>query len=126
MTLRTSNLLSFCYNKAMKMQPDNREVSQLLRITAGLCLGYWLALAFLDNIFYPHPLFVPLYYVVNGLNALAVLGMAHWRWLQKQAGRLFLPTAIALISALPLVIYHVMVLQLPPDRNPARSIPPCG
>jgi signal transduction histidine kinase len=96
-----------------KKHPHN-DVSQLLRIMAGLWLGYWLVLFVLDSIFYPHPLYPVAYYVVNEFTALVLLIIARGHKLRAHRDPIFLPLVIGLMSALPLIVNHLMGRHLPP------------
>ncbi len=80
------------------------SVGQLLRIAAGLWLGYLVVLALVDLSFAPpdRPFEVG-YYVMNGLTALVILGLTLWRWGQERLGVTFLPLIILLMSVLPIV-----------------------
>ena len=91
----------------------------LLPLTAALWLGYLLVLALIDYLFYPRPIFPPLYYLSNGISALASLGAALWPWGQAWLGRAFLPLVIGLMSAPPVMMAQLMAMQQPP--GPANS-----
>ncbi|HRV95055.1 MAG TPA: sensor histidine kinase [Anaerolineae bacterium] len=85
------------------------SVSQLLRIAAGLWLGYLLVLAVIDwNITPPNRQFAYGYYVVNGLTALIILGLALWERGQEWLGRAFLPFLIILMTVLPTVSKYLL------------------
>lgn len=99
----------------------------LLRIVAVLWLGYLLTLAGLDRFFIaiqppamfgkPSPTVVPLptlYYVLHGLAALSVLGLAMWQGAQVRLGRAFLPLIIVCMSALPTLITILLAPELTP------------
>ncbi len=104
----------------------NKYISQhltlitILPLTAGLWLGYLLVLLAIDHLFYPRPIFSPLYYLINGLAALAVLGLALWPRGRAWLGWAFLPLVIGLLSVTPLVMAQVVTIQLP--FNPASSL----
>lgn len=95
------------------------DVMRLLPLTAGLWLGYLLALLLIDHLFYPHPVFPPLYYLVNGFNALAVLGLALWRPVHTWLGRAFLPLEIGLMAVTPVITTN-LIGPLPPP-GPANG-----
>jgi signal transduction histidine kinase len=99
--------------------PHN-DVVRLIRIAALLWLSYVLALAVIDHLLYPVPLFPTLYYVVNGLNALLVLGLAIWPSPRHWLGRAFLPGVIILMSVSPIIINQIFLAGMQP--GPA-SIP---
>ena len=96
----------------MKKETLNLDLRRLLRIAAILGLGYLASLAVIDLLLYPPQTFVLRYYVANGLNALMVLGLVLWA--PMRLGRAFLPLVIILMSALPLLINHLLVRSLPP------------
>ncbi len=63
----------------MKGTETRVSVGQLLRIAASLWLGYLVILALFDFSISPfNRPFAYWYYVVNGLTALAILGLAWW------------------------------------------------
>jgi len=90
------------------------DLTTLLPLTAGLWLGYLLVLLALDHLFYPRPIFPPLYYAINGLAALAVLGLALWTRGRTWLGRAFLPLVATLLSVTPVVLAQVLTAQQPP------------
>jgi signal transduction histidine kinase len=85
------------------------SVGQLLRIAASLWLGYLVVLGLIDWKFAPsdHP-FAYGYYVMNGLTALIILGLALWSRSQEFLGRTFLPLMIILMSVLPTVSKYLL------------------
>ena len=88
----------------MKETETKVSVGQLLRIAASLWLGYLVVLGLIDWKLAPpnHP-FAYGYYVMNGLTALMILGLALWSRGQEFLGRTFLPLMIILMSVLPTV-----------------------
>lgn len=86
----------------------------LLPLTSGLWLGYLLALWLIDQLFYRRPIFPPLYYLFNGMVALAVLGVSWWPQVRDRLGRGFLPVVIVLLSVLPALMAQLATMQLPP------------
>ena len=90
------------------------DLITLLPLTAGLWLGYLLLLLAIDHLFYPRPIFPPLYYAINGLVALAVLGLALWTRGRTWLGRAFLPLVATLLSVTPVVLAQVLTVQQPP------------
>jgi signal transduction histidine kinase len=92
--------------------PHN-DVVRLIGIAALLWVSYMLALAVIDRVFYPVPLFPTPYYMVNGLNALLVLSLAAWTELRHWLGRACLPTVIGLMSVSPILINQIFVVMLP-------------
>lgn len=90
------------------------DVLQLLHTTTGLGVGYWAIMIILDQIFYHRALFPMAYYILGGLVAFALLGMAHWPWIQVRLGRIFLPLMIITMTVLPITLQQIMATQLPP------------
>ncbi|MBN1991762.1 MAG: sensor histidine kinase [Anaerolineae bacterium] len=97
----------------MKEKDAQPNVIGLLPLTVGLWLGYLLALLLIDHLFYPHPVFPPLYYLLNGFNALVGLGLAWWPRGRSVLGRAFLPLVIGLLSVVPVVTAQLMTMRLP-------------
>jgi hypothetical protein len=52
------------------------ELVHLLSLVVALWLGYLLVLAGIDHSFYPRPVFRLPFYLINGLDALVVLGLS--------------------------------------------------
>ncbi len=98
----------------MKEQDSHINMTRLLPLTVGLWLAYLLALALIDHIFYPHPIFSPMYYLINGVGALLVWGLNHWPRGRDRLGRAFLPLVIGLLSVAPVLTAQVMTMRLPP------------
>jgi signal transduction histidine kinase len=98
----------------MKEPNPTNNVAQLIRVAAMLWLGYVLALLIIDGLFRPRPPLSLLYYGVNGLNVLLVLGIAERPSLQAKLDQLFLPTMIIMMSVVPIIINHLFILPLPP------------
>jgi signal transduction histidine kinase len=90
------------------------DVARLLYLTVVLWMGYLLALALVDRIFYPHPIMPPLYYLINGLDVLAVLGLIWWGQDRREPIRAALPLIIGMMSVIPLLTAHLLLLPLPP------------
>lgn len=93
----------------MKETETKVSVGQLLRIAASLWLGYLVVLGLIDWKLAPpdHP-FAYGYYVMNGLTALMILGLALWSRSQEFLGRTFLPLMIILMSVLPTVSKYLL------------------
>ncbi|MCP4539327.1 MAG: sensor histidine kinase [Chloroflexi bacterium] len=89
-------------------------VIRLLFLAVALWIGYLLALVLIDHLLYPRPLFPPVYYVINGLNALVVLGLALWPGFRRWLGSIFLPVVIVMMSVLPIITNQLVVRSLPP------------
>lgn len=101
----------------MKEKGSETDVVRSLRLAVALWMGYVLVLVLIDHLFYPHPLFPPFYYAVNGLNALLVLGLALWPDFRRWLGVVFLPVVIVMMSVLPIVTNQLIVLPLPPGPH---------
>lgn len=110
-----------CYNSDMKETVAKVSVGQLLRIAAGLWLGYLFVLALIDlSIAPPNRHFAYWYYVINGLTALLILGLALWRPAQRWLGQTFLPLMIVLMSIVPTVSKYLLTPESLP--GPVISI----
>ena len=101
----------------MKATETKVSVGQLLRIAASLWLGYLVILGAIDwNLAPPDHPFGYGYYVINGLTALLILGLALWRQGQEWLGRTYLPLMIILMSVLPIVSKYLLSAE--PQRGP--------
>jgi signal transduction histidine kinase len=100
----------------MKEFDARTDVIRLLPLTVGLWLGYLLILLVIDQLFYPRPVFPYLYYVINGLDALLVLGVALWPAGRRRLGRTSLPLVIGLLSVVPVVSGNLIAHSLPPTQ----------
>ncbi|MBN1178306.1 MAG: sensor histidine kinase [Anaerolineae bacterium] len=98
---------------AMKESDAQTDVMRLLPLMAGLWLGYVLILLLIDHLFYPRPVFPPPYYLINGANALIVLGLSLWPQGRKWLGGAFLLLVIGLLSVVPTIVANVVVLPAP-------------
>lgn len=99
----------------MKETASKVSVGQLLRIAASLWLGYLVVLALIDwNLVPPDRSFAYGYYVINGLTALLILGLAVWQRGQAWLGQTFLPLLIILMSVLPTVSKHLLTAEFLP------------
>ena len=96
------------------MQRSEIEPDHMLSLVVALWLGYLFVLAGIDHSFYPHPVFRLPYYVLNGLDALVVLGLSCWARGGIWSGRRLLPLVIALLSIVPIVSGNLIVLRMPP------------
>ena len=90
------------------MHPTNASI-RILRIAAWIWISFLIAMAAMDFALYsqisffaarqsPQPVIEPdsfkpvyLFYAASGLVALIFLAFAHWGWVQKKNGKLFLP-----------------------------------
>lgn len=98
----------------MKKNESEIDVTRLLYLALTLWLGYLAALALIDRFFYPHPIFPFQYYLINGLDVLVVLGLLRWSKEGGWAGRVVLPLVIGLMSVIPLLAGHLLLLSQPP------------
>jgi signal transduction histidine kinase len=99
----------------MKETEAKVSVGQLLRIAASLWLGYLLVLALIDwNLVPPDHQFHSWYYVINGLTALLIFGLALWQRGQEWLGQTFLPLMIILMSVLPIVSKYLLTSEFLP------------
>ncbi len=97
---------------------------RLLRLAAILWIAYFLTLAALDTLLMAHKPFAPLYYGINIVMALLVLGLALWRWAQRKAGHILLPAIIVLMATLPIVVNYLTAQMLPGLFAPAPNTTP--
>jgi signal transduction histidine kinase len=98
----------------MAERDSQTNVMALLPLTAGLWLGYLLVLLAIDHLFYPRPVFPPLYYLISGFDALVVLGLALWPQGRPWLGDAFLPLVIGLMSVVPVVMAQLVTTRQPP------------
>ena len=100
----------------MKETETKVSVGQLLRIAASLWLGYLVVLALIDlGMAPPDRPFAYWYYVINGLTALLILGLAWWDRGQEWLGTTFLPLMIILMSVLPTVSKYLLTPESLPS-----------
>lgn len=95
-------------------------MGRLLGLAVALWLGYLFALAGIDHLFYPRPVFRLPYYLINGFNALAILALAMGFPSRQGFGRFFLPLVIVLMSVVPAVLANLAALRAFPP-GPANS-----
>ncbi|MEI7643977.1 MAG: sensor histidine kinase [Chloroflexales bacterium] len=101
----------------MRSHDSHTDAITLLPITAGLWLGYVLALLAIDRLFYARPIFPPWYYLINASDALAVLGLACWPAGRAWLGRAFVPLVIGLLSVVPVLMSQMVLMWLPPSPS---------
>lgn len=97
----------------MKTDDAQPGIINVLPLTGALWLNYVLALALIDYMLYPHPLFAPLYYLLNSIDALLVLGLLHWSPGRIRLGRAFVPLLIGLLTLVPIVSSNLLVQRIP-------------
>lgn len=97
----------------MAEKESQTNVIALLPLTVALWLGYLVALWLIDSIFFPRPVFPPSYYLINGLSALAVLGLALWPQGRARLGSGFVPLVIGLLSVVPIVMAQLATMRQP-------------
>lgn len=96
----------------MKETAAKVSAGQLLRIAASLWLGYLGVLGLIDwNMTPPDHSFAYGYYMINGLTALLIFGLALWQRGQEWLGRTFLPLMIILMSVLPTVSKYLFSFE---------------
>ncbi|NJN66548.1 MAG: sensor histidine kinase [Chloroflexaceae bacterium] len=95
------------------------EVIGLLPLTVALWLGYVLVLALIDEVFYPHPILSPTYYLVNGMDALLVMGLLFWSRGRDRFETAVVPLVIGLLVLVPIVLLKLPGMRFPP--TPASS-----
>jgi signal transduction histidine kinase len=101
----------------MHTRDSHTNAITLLPVTAGLWLGYVLALLAIDRLFYARPIFPPWYYLINASDALAVLGLALWPPGRAWLGRAFVPLVIGLLSVVPVLMSQMVLMWLPPSPS---------
>jgi signal transduction histidine kinase len=106
--------LVLCYISVMRRKGIETELVHLLGLVVALWLGYLFVLAGIDHSFYPRPVFTLPFYLINGLDALVVLGLSIWPRSRIWLGRCFLPLVIVLLSVVPIVSGNLVVLRMPP------------
>lgn len=95
------------------------RITDVLPLTAVLWLGYILALALIDYLLHAHLIFSPLYYLINGIDALLVLALLFWTPEQTRRQTIVIPLVIALLALVPIVTGNLFVLRVP--HSPATS-----
>lgn len=103
----------------MKGNQAKIDLQHLLVLAVALWLGYLLALAGIDRLFYPRPVFGLPYYLINGFDAVTVSALAMWPVGRRRLGRFFLPLVIVLMSVVPVLTANLIVFRPPP--GPAGS-----
>ncbi|MCB0195703.1 MAG: hypothetical protein KDJ65_27375, partial [Anaerolineae bacterium] len=99
----------------MKATETKVSVSQILRIVAGLWLGYLVVLAIIDwNLTPPRNQFSYGYYVASGLTAFTILGLGWWGRGQEWLGQAFLPLIIILMSGLSIASKYLFTSEFLP------------
>jgi signal transduction histidine kinase len=106
--------LLLCYIVIMKRKGTETDLTHLLCLVVVLWMGYLFSLAAIDHSFYPRPVFGLPFYLINGLDALVVLGLSIWPRSRMKLGRCFLPLVIVLLSVVPVVSGNLLVLRMPP------------
>ena len=98
------------------MQWNKLDTVQLQRIAAWMLVGYQGAMALMDVFIYKDFLNAPpaFYALTNGLVALLILGLSYWDWGRQRLGSAFTPLMILLISAPPILVFHLLLPPLPP------------
>lgn len=104
----------------MEKARKETDLLHLLRLVAALWLGYLVVLSGMDHALFRRPVFGFHFYVINGLDALLVLGLTLGTRCRTALGRCFLPLIIALLAVVPVLTGNLVVLRMPPspDGNP--------
>lgn len=97
------------------------DVLRLIRFASLLWLVYLTVLGVISWLYQPPPLADLLYYLLLAYVAVICLGLAYWQWIQKSLGRLFIPTVVALITVMPVIINWVLVGNSPFDPRFSTS-----
>ncbi len=100
--------------ESMKENETDFNSARLLYLVMLLSAGYLVALAVIDHVFYPRPVFAPVYYQVNGLAILAALGLIFGSRNSPGLRAVFLPVVIFLLSVPPIVMGQLVTRRIPP------------
>ncbi len=108
----------------MKEPEEAINITRLLYLAVGLWLGYLGALAIIDHIFYPRPVFPPMYYLLNGLNILGAWGLLLWTHKRPRWARIIVPFIISMMSVVPLVTAYWTLYPMPvhPANDPEARL----
>jgi signal transduction histidine kinase len=87
-------------------------------------LGYLLALALIDQVFYPRPIFPLTFYLVNGVNLLAAWGLILGARERPRWTRVIVPAVIGMLSVVPLVMAYWVLRAVPahPANDPEARL----
>ncbi len=98
----------------MEEKGTKNDITWLLYLIVILSAGYLVALAVIDHVLYPRPVFALAYYLVNGLAVLIVLGLIFGSRNASHLRTTFLPLVILLLSVPPIVMAHLVTRRMPP------------
>jgi signal transduction histidine kinase len=105
------------------------DVIRLLRIAAGLWLGYLGVSATIDYALKSPGPVERFLYIADGGIAVFFLGITFWPWVQKRLGKAFLPLMIIFVCVLPIIANQIAVPCLfpgpvpPPEALLSRTVP---
>jgi len=97
------------------MERNSLKDTHIYRIAAWMWIGYLATLAVVNTTIYTNLPASPVaaYSWANGLAALIFLGLSYSDGVKKHLGRVYSPLMIALISATPILLHHLLLPQLP-------------
>ncbi|MBN2391224.1 MAG: hypothetical protein JXR84_10890 [Anaerolineae bacterium] len=98
----------------MKENGTESNITWLLYWVVILSAGYLVALATIDHVLYTRPIFAPVYYQINGLALLVVLGLILASRNTARLRATLLPLVIILLSIPPIVMAHLVTHRMPP------------
>jgi signal transduction histidine kinase len=85
------------------------DAVRLIRFAAFLWIGYLIVLALVSQSFPAPPQRTNLlYYLLLGYIALICLILAYWPWIQERLRQAFIPLIVAIITAMPLLLNHLV------------------
>ena len=99
----------------MDRKGTENDLVSFVGIVVALWLGYLCFLASIDYTILARPVFSLPNYLINGSDALTVLGLCLWPRSKILLGRFFLPLVIILLSVVPIVSGNLVVLRMPPS-----------
>jgi signal transduction histidine kinase len=97
------------------MHNEVSDSTRVFRTAAWMWLVYLVALAIIDRFIYANQPISPIlwYHFINGIPALIFLGLSRSSWLKNKANTIA-PSMILMITAGPILVYHLFDLRLPP------------
>ncbi len=104
------------YNERMTQKAFPSRTDQLLRVALLLWVAYFGALALVDWWLTDRDASVLIYYAVQILNSLFILGLTLLPWQRFRNVKAMLPVVLALMAALPTVTVHIMLRVASSER----------
>ena len=106
------------YNGLVKSRTSLVDVTRLIRFASILWIGYLILLAIINQSFPGPQRTNPLYYISLGCIALLCLILSYWQWIQERLRKAFVPTIIAIITVMPIILSNIMSRLPPTDPSP--------